>query len=1210
MGNFDYSFVFCDSNGKPLGTPVDTLLSKKLRRARGVPREAEVSLSLTSPLYEFMAPGSTRLKVYRAPSDDERKVNVNALRQLVFYGDCPPENWTDDTDGTGSLTMVFVDPRWRLRRRWTDDGFFTGVPVEGDQGDLLWSLVANANVYDPTFLRQGNTVTGVQRERTWEPKSIQDLIEDMAGVIGGPDVDVEPWDGWTASGSRDMGFLHVYASQGQDRPKASFLYGKGLATNLAGATRKFLPVTNRARVTGVSSDGGTLVRGYAELPNYTYIGMLEDVWTEQSVSEQLTLQVKAENRVNTDSQLREVLVLNGPTSKAPRPYEHFDVGDTCRATVRKGGLQVTDRKVRVDTYELDLSGALPVLSVDVESTGVAAPDQIGVAAVTPPPVVPPPPPGSAPAVATVVATGVTTSGGTLQADVIPGDADADVVFAYGPTPAYGSTVDKGVLPASTGTTRVTHALSGLAQGQTVHYEGRATSANSPDGNPSRGGDQAFTTGVVIPLPTVSTRSTDNIASDQARLRGNVNPNVLVDTSWWLELSATPFADGAPAPVGARATVTQTIAGGGTTNVQTAVTMGGLNPGTLYYVRQVAQGPGGIAYATAVQFVTSNVGIPADQDPNDPTNWNPGLFTTWDGKFLGLGLYGVGTRPRTLVVYQGDVITGPGYAAAIRPYKKDQASAAIPPQCITSLSVPWSASPVPCLQDIDIRGKVIGTNNPQNNANGGNPSDLNNDTFFDMAMRNVVVRNAAYSDTDPFKMFSCVNWTDDSGYVALRGCRYDIDQFELAYGPGGLSELNTTRKNTDGTYDTSRTFPWWRIKPASLTTGGTWTMTIAWKDWQGTAYNTALTGLAHDIHPDDLQDQIAAAMKADAPGTSGGNVFFDGGTRVTGARRRDGTVGVVRTGSWVGVTGFPAAMYKQSYNARYALTFGAYNNAGPSGGTSLAYGSQAIIPAGTNKTTRGVKITSITLTSSMTGASGAVAFQSNTPAAERSKFGYDDAMVLSKSAGIMQRFYNHHFCGDAAQRGPQFVQATAVARGTQVDKYGTHWMNPERSINFAGSNDHMDQCQFFTWDGSKNCLAHTDAVTGALVTAQANYWSEFAVYHKVGGQSCVFADGTDRQDTSAGVATPKPKRHTSYRCLFSGPNKGYYMENAVECGPVDCRFASTEDPDTPGKGVFSAANAILNGFSNTDLIAWQNKLDTGAALTRSGAVWLNGTGGPP
>jgi phosphodiesterase/alkaline phosphatase D-like protein len=104
---------------------------------------------------------------------------------------------------------------------------------------------------------------------------------------------------------------------------------------------------------------------------------------------------------------------------------------------------------------------------------------------------------AAPSVEGTSASGISTTGATLEARVNPALSPTTVRFEYGETPAYGSsTSETGTIGADRSSHTVTAAISGLLPGRTYHF--RTVAANGIGA--TRGPDQTFTTAAAPPPP--------------------------------------------------------------------------------------------------------------------------------------------------------------------------------------------------------------------------------------------------------------------------------------------------------------------------------------------------------------------------------------------------------------------------------------------------------------------------------------------------------------------------------------------------------------------------------------------------------------------------------------------------------------------------------------------------------------------------------------
>jgi hypothetical protein len=158
--------------------------------------------------------------------------------------------------------------------------------------------------------------------------------------------------------------------------------------------------------------------------------------------------------------------------------------------------------------------------------------------------------GSAPTVSTVAASGVTSSGATLNGTVSSNGSSTTVTFNYGPTVSYGSTVtaSQSPLASGAGAASVSYALTGLTCGTTYHF--RVVGANSA--GTSNGGDLSFTTSACPTAFSAYEASVSNAAAAtaanrviQTRVAGN-NGSLCKSDGTICGLTVAAFSSGAVA----------------------------------------------------------------------------------------------------------------------------------------------------------------------------------------------------------------------------------------------------------------------------------------------------------------------------------------------------------------------------------------------------------------------------------------------------------------------------------------------------------------------------------------------------------------------------------------------------------------------------------------------------------------------------------------
>jgi len=210
--------------------------------------------------------------------------------------------------------------------------------------------------------------------------------------------------------------------------------------------------------------------------------------------------------------------------------------------------------------------------------------------------------GGPPIMTTSAATGVTTTTATLNGTANANGYSTTVIFKYGLTTAYGSTIAgiPGTVTGNTATT-VTAAVSGLLPGNTYHYCTSGTnSAGSTDGN-----DMTFITPPI--LPVVITVAASPVFGSTATLNGTVNAGGAS--------TAVTFEYGTTTAYGSTvAGVPASVTGNTTTPVTGAATS--LTTNTLYHFRAKGVNSVGTAYGADMTFTTLNCNSPG----------NPGAIT--------------------------------------------------------------------------------------------------------------------------------------------------------------------------------------------------------------------------------------------------------------------------------------------------------------------------------------------------------------------------------------------------------------------------------------------------------------------------------------------------------------------------------------------------------------------------------------------------------
>jgi phosphodiesterase/alkaline phosphatase D-like protein len=204
---------------------------------------------------------------------------------------------------------------------------------------------------------------------------------------------------------------------------------------------------------------------------------------------------------------------------------------------------------------------------------------------------------TAPTATTDAASGVGSTGATLNGTVNANGDSTTVTFEYGTSTDYDRTVaaTPGTVTGSTNTA-VSASVTTLTANTTYHF--RVVAVNA--GGTSYGVDMTFTTG---PGPAVTTEVASAVGTSGATLNGTVNANN--------ESTTVTFEYGLTAAYGTTLTADQSPVTG-TTDTAVSKTLTSLSPSTTYHYRVVGQNASGTTYGADMTFITGAA------HPNAPT----------------------------------------------------------------------------------------------------------------------------------------------------------------------------------------------------------------------------------------------------------------------------------------------------------------------------------------------------------------------------------------------------------------------------------------------------------------------------------------------------------------------------------------------------------------------------------------------------------------
>ncbi len=192
----------------------------------------------------------------------------------------------------------------------------------------------------------------------------------------------------------------------------------------------------------------------------------------------------------------------------------------------------------------------------------------------------PAPVGSAPVIKTLAAAGISVSSANLNGEVTPNKASTQYWFEYGTTGNLGNVTSFSAVGDGSAKVPASAALANLSAGTTYYYR---INAQNQFGTVNGAILTFKTSGAPVSAsPVVTTQVAGPVATTTATLRATVNPSG-AQTTYWFEYST----DSLLGSVLLKTTPQKSVgAGNGTVSVEANVT--GLQAGTNYYYRIVAQ----------------------------------------------------------------------------------------------------------------------------------------------------------------------------------------------------------------------------------------------------------------------------------------------------------------------------------------------------------------------------------------------------------------------------------------------------------------------------------------------------------------------------------------------------------------------------------------------------------------------------------------------
>jgi len=197
--------------------------------------------------------------------------------------------------------------------------------------------------------------------------------------------------------------------------------------------------------------------------------------------------------------------------------------------------------------------------------------------------------GLAPSAETLEAENISSTGATLNGTVKANDLSTNIIFEYGTTSSYGSTLQTSpAVVTGHALTAVSAALTGLNPATVYHF--RIKTINSL--GTVYGSDLTFTT--LGKIPEAQTQAATNISTEGVTLNGTINANDLSTT--------VTFEYGPTEAYGSTISATPgQVTGHENSNVSSVVT--GLTIGTVFHFRIKAVNSLGTVYGSDITFTT-------------------------------------------------------------------------------------------------------------------------------------------------------------------------------------------------------------------------------------------------------------------------------------------------------------------------------------------------------------------------------------------------------------------------------------------------------------------------------------------------------------------------------------------------------------------------------------------------------------------------------
>lgn len=283
--------------------------------------KASFSLPLTTerlqrfPLYI----GVTRLLIYRA----DKLIWAGVIWEIT----------EDAQDDEGTVNVQCTEIFHILSEKRYTSNTYTST----DAGQIAWGLINTTQGLSGGNLgiTQGTIQTTQNRDRTYLDEKVGEKIIQLTEVINGFDFEITP-----SIKINTLGVFNVYAKRGSVIDTFRLEYGEGLRNNIQSWSRNrtLSDMYNSVIVEGEGLGDARLTSTETDTALITAIGLLEGRVQEKSISEQITLDTRADEFIRvrkTEQPLYDITVNN-----AYDDFGKYDVGDIVPVKIKYGYLDI------------------------------------------------------------------------------------------------------------------------------------------------------------------------------------------------------------------------------------------------------------------------------------------------------------------------------------------------------------------------------------------------------------------------------------------------------------------------------------------------------------------------------------------------------------------------------------------------------------------------------------------------------------------------------------------------------------------------------------------------------------------------------------------------------------------------------------------------------------------------------------------------------